>query len=825
MLLTMRAAACGWTVFEAGAASLMAGQQYFGQLEERLHRLTTELASEKRVLWYVPDFLQLAASGTHGGQSASMLDQMFPAIASGRVIVLSETTPASLTKILQLRPGLRSAVDIVRLGHLSDTEINGLATEVAARVAKVTGIGIEAEVLSTAMHLARHYLGTAQMPGAALDLIKLTAQRVDAHDGVRMRREDVLATLSQLSGMPQLVLDDRERVDLASLRKFFSARVIGQDEAVEVVVDRIAMLKAGLTDPSKPIAVFLFAGPTGTGKTELAKTLAEFLFGSAERLIRLDMSEFQAIESTRKILGDPDPQVEAQALTYRVRKQPFSVVLLDEFEKAHSNVWDLFLQVFDDGRLTDAAGHTVDFRHCIIILTSNLGATIQQAAGPGFVSTAGTFSQEHVTRAVLQSFRPEFVNRLDAIIVFRPLTRELMRGILAKELVHVLERRGLRHREWAVEWESSAIEFLLDKGFSPAMGARPLKRAIDRHLLAPLAATLVEHRFPQGDQFLFVRSDGRAIQVEFVDPDTPADPTPPLDVEPTVRPRLTLARMMLQAIGTAEEHAALASALHRIEGRLTDSSWIAIETNLLDRMQERDFWSRADRFRTLSRYALLDRVKAALGTAHGLEARLSGPADRRSRYSRDLVARLASQLYVIEHGIDDLLADMPVEVILAVQPVLDSARDETASTSWSDRLIDMYRRWASGRRMQWEEIPRTSPSAPTLAVISGFGAARVLEREADLHVLEYENSNDESARAVARVKVVPTPDTLPDAPAEKRALILAAVTKAAASASVIRRYRLGSSSLIRDVSHGWRTGRPELVLEGHFDLLADVLAD
>ena len=164
--------------------------------------------------------------------------------------------------------------------------------------------------------------------------------------------------MAQLTGMPQQVLDDRERVDLAELRRFFSTRVIGQDEAVDAVVDRVAMLKAGLTDSSKPVAVFLFAGPTGTGKTELAKTLAEFLFGSADRLIRLDMSEFQSVESMRKIVGDPDRPDESNALTDRVRKQPFSVVLLDEFEKAHANAWDLFLQVFDDGRLTDAQGHT-----------------------------------------------------------------------------------------------------------------------------------------------------------------------------------------------------------------------------------------------------------------------------------------------------------------------------------------------------------------------------------------------------------------------------------------------------------------------------------
>ena len=193
-----------------------------------------------------------------------------------------------------------------------------------------------------------------------------------------------------------------------------------------------------------------------------------------------------------------------------MRKQPFSVVLLDEFEKAHANVWDLFLQVFDDGRLTDSLGHVADFRHCMIILTTNLGATSHRSSGLGFAPAGDAFTGEQVLRAIGQTFRPEFQNRLDKVIVFRPLTRDLMRGILKKELDRVLERRGLKDREWAVEWEASAQEFLLEKGFSPEMGARPLKRAIDQYVIAPLAATIVERRFPEGDQFVFVRSDGRA---------------------------------------------------------------------------------------------------------------------------------------------------------------------------------------------------------------------------------------------------------------------------------------------------------------------------
>ena len=287
------------------------------------------------------------------------------------------------------------------------------------------------------------------------------------------------------------------------MRSYFSARVIGQDEAVDAIVDRIAMLKAGLNDPGKPIGVFLFAGPTGTGKTELAKTLAEFLFGSQDRMIRLDMSEFQTPESTAKILGSGDTANPTDSLITLVRKQPFSVVLLDEFEKAHANVWDLFLQVFDDGRLTDQLGQVADFRHCIIILTSNLGATGHRSSGLGFSPGADAYSADQVLRTVGQTFRPEFQNRLDKVIVFRPLSRELMRDILKKELSRVLDRRGFKDREWAVEWEASALEFLLEQGLLPGDG-RAAAEARDRS---------VPHRPAGGDDRRAALSRGRSVRL------------------------------------------------------------------------------------------------------------------------------------------------------------------------------------------------------------------------------------------------------------------------------------------------------------------------
>ena len=819
-LLAMRLQSSGWTLFEAGGTHLQAGQAYIGQLEERLRRLPIELAADKRVLWHAPDFLQLATSGMHQGQTASILDQILPALATGRLVLLSEITPAGLTKVLQQRPAVRTAVELVRIRPMLDAETTRLVDEVARRIARTMDVVVEPEALDMVTHLARHYLSTGQMPGVVIDLLKLSVQRAIAQDVSRVRRDEVLATMSQLTGMPQQVLDDRERVNLADLRRFFSTRVIGQDEATDAIVDRVAMLKAGLTDSSKPVAAFLFAGPTGTGKTELAKTLAEFLFGSAERLIRLDMSEFQSVESMRKIVGDPDRPDESNALTDRVRKQPFSVVLLDEFEKAHANAWDLFLQVFDDGRLADAKGHTVDFRHCIIILTSNLGSTIRQDSGSGFVAhVAAALSPQLVTKAIHQSFRPEFVNRIDRIIIFRPLTREHMRSIVTKELSHVLQRRGLRHREWAVEWEASALEFLLDKGFSPTMGARPLKRAIDQHLLAPLAATLVEHRFPEGDQFLFVRSDGRALQVEFVDPDAPASIAPRLDVEP-VDAAVTLPRMMLQPTGAPAERAALMAELQRLESRLTGDQWTAVEAELSTHMHRTDFWGLPNRIAILSRFEVMDRVKAAAGTARGLATRLERSANTSGRYSRDLIVRLASQLFLVNHGIEDAMTDAPVEVVLAVQPVLDQARNAEVSMRWCERLLDMYRKWAARRGMHMSDV--ASPeSRVNVLVISGFGAARLLGGEAGLHVLDYEDSDD-AGRTVARVLVRTTPFTLPESSAAQWPVLAALLAKGPAPAAIVRRYRVDSSPVIRDLKQGWRTGRTELVFEGHFDLIAEV---
>jgi ATP-dependent Clp protease ATP-binding subunit ClpC len=811
-LLAQKLAQDGWTVFEARGADLQADQIYIGQLEGRIRQVIDEMANARRMIWYIPDIVQLALSGTHSGQSATILDQIIPAISAGRVVVWTEASPKGLARLLRIHPSLRGLFETVTIEPMSAADTLALARDVTRQMEESANIRFEPDCAEVARDTVSQYMGSNALPGSVLLMLKLTAVRAEKKGDIISSRQ-VLETLSQLSGLPLSILDTREQLNLTAVREFFNARVLGQDEAVGAVVDRIAMLKAGLNDPGKPIGVFLFAGPTGTGKTELAKAVSEFLFGSAERLIRLDMSEFQTHESMNKILGQSTASAfESDSLISRVRKQPFSVLLLDEFEKSHPMIWDLFLQAFDEGRLTDAMGQTADLRHCLIILTSNLGATAHRSLGLGFAPQEDVFTKEQVLRAIAQTYRPEFQNRLDKVIVFRPLTRELMRGILKKELAALLDRRGLKDRTWAIEWESSASEFLLERGFSPEMGARPLKRAIDQYVVAPLAAIIVERRFPEGEQFLFVRSDGNGIQAEFVDPDAEA-PVDKETVTPGAAAPSSLAAAVLTPSGSLSEFQMLRDEYAGIERTLQSGDWTGLKDNLAEDMAAAEFWSRPDRFAVLARFALMDRVKSASETADALRRRLERYGRSPSHYSTQLSGRLALQLYLIREGINDALDDAPIELALAIEPVFEGAGERLATLGWCQRLRSMYRAWADKRRMQIAEAQGVAKDT-AISVISGFGAHRILAPEAGLHVFE---QSEGIGRVTARVRFAAVP--LGDVPAVKeRKLIIKALDEAPRINTVVRRYR-EEPPLVRDATGKWRSGRLDLVLGGDFDLL------
>ncbi|HEX4929835.1 MAG TPA: AAA family ATPase, partial [Gaiellaceae bacterium] len=488
-----------WFAFQAGAQDVNAGQAFVGMLEARVQEIVDRL-SRRRIVWVFPSFEEALWSGQHMQSPRGVLDALLPHVEAGDAVVVGEIDPRAYELVLQHRPRVARLFEVVRLAPLADDA----AIEVARDWAGHNGLVVEDETLAEALDLASHYLAASASPGNVLRVLELVRDRIARGVAAEVTPETVIATLSDATGLPLHVLDPRAPLSLDRVRSYFDARVLGQPEAVECLVDRIALVKAGLTDPTRPLGVFLFVGPTGTGKTEIAKAFSAFVFGSEDRLVRLDMSEYQTPESLDRLLGDATTQEQAAPLIAQIRKQPFSVLLLDEFEKAHPQIWDIFLQVFDDGRLTDRSGRTLDLRHCVIILTSNLGSAIPTGPGVGFVGRSGEFNAAEVIKSVGKSFRPEFLNRLDRVVVFRPLGRDVMRGLLEKELTDVLDRRGFRVQPWAVEWDEAAVDYLIEQGFSAELGARPLKRAVERHLLTKIATAIVERQFPAGDQFLFV---------------------------------------------------------------------------------------------------------------------------------------------------------------------------------------------------------------------------------------------------------------------------------------------------------------------------------
>lgn len=830
LALAQRLAARGLVFLEASAADIIAGQTYIGELEKRLRKIIENIDRRRGVIWYVPNFHELLFVGRHRYNPAGILDMLMPFVESGAMALVGETRPAPLEQLTRDNPRIKTTFDIIQIEPLDDGQTLDLAANWAAADSVDDGRQplIAETALKEAQQMVKQFLGDYAAPGNLLDFLKLTRQNSIA-DGRPIQSLDVdnlYRTLSQITGLPRTILDERQGLDINELRTLFHQRVMGQPEAVDCLVERIAMIKAGLTDPSRPLGVFLFAGPTGTGKTEIAKTLAEFLFGSPERMIRLDMSEFKTASSEDRILGETEKDRSSAALVNQIRKQPFSVVLLDEFEKAHANIWDLFLQVFDDGRLTDRQGNTANFRHAIIILTSNLGATIKPGSGIGFSPDTCSFSMHQVQKAIGKTFRSEFVNRLDRVVVFRPLNRSIMRDILFKELNNVLQRRGLRNREWAVEWEESAINFLLQKGFTRDLGARPLKRAIEQFLLAPLSVTIVNHQHPEGDQFLFVRSDNNSIEVEFIDPDAPATvstdsrPSQPSDEETHPTPGVKALILSPEGVRSEVEH--LEEVLENIRQSVHADNWQALKSQTLQQIAEVGFWHRSDCYTVLGQAEYMDRIEAALKTAGSLLVRLKG-SKHKQNYSKKIIASLAEQLYLLSEANRSLDQKLPKDAYLMIDAGAGPARPSEVVILFMTQLFQMYHQWSRKRRMRQDQLQGQDSSGPAaspiITAISGLGAYSILQPESGLHVLEIPKSGNTYDRIAVRVKVAGQPESPADGRTAQlqQAMDLLAENETTKSV-VVRRYRREPSPLVRDAVRNFRTGRIDKVMAGDFDL-------
>ncbi len=816
----------GREVWFVTANNLVAGMKYTGEWQGRTQMLIAQARKGRQIL-YMADPYEIIVAGRWSGSDNNMGRFLRPYIESGELTIICECTPETYDATLKAEPGFVNVFHRIDVPETDEADTLAIVGAAARRMETTRNVSIDPAATAAALNLTRRFMPYRAFPGKAVRFVEQLVR--DALPGQErsptlrsLGREDAIASFTRATGLPPFILSDELAMRVPQVRAFFEERLLGQPDAVTAMVDLVTVIKAGLNDPHKPLGSFFFVGPTGVGKTELAKVLAEFLFGSRERMVRFDMSEYASEDAVPRLIGSAWKADSEGELTRRVREQPFCVILFDELEKAHREVFDVLLGVLGEGRLTDAGGRSADFRNAIIIMTSNLGASRREMQGIGFGQTAEPDSaarlEAHFVKEAEQFFRPEFFNRIDRIVAFRALDLDAVRRITRRELGKLLMREGVVRRNLLVETDDEVIEKLLTRGFHPLYGARPLQREIERMVILPLARLVVEQAVDHRKLIHFrVRDDQidlSLVPLELPDETADVSPAPPAD-----RRLETDIAGVLRAIGDLRLRSAAEEATSNVQGlrRLVSA--------LLERTHEPSFWDDPTSAReVLSRVYHLERVLKRLDVltdrAEFLEEKarqIKIHRDRRGvgELARD-VERLTAEFAYVQMEVAGASAGFGRDhALLRVTPV---GRE---SEAWAAQIAAMYRAWAARKGYDYQvfepaqsadESERSrsrSLSEPITLYLKGSNVFEFLRGEAGLHKLTA-GAGEERQRNLARVTVLLLSRAAVDqsVPGENLAALLGMTTEAAdgrgEAAPIVRLYHQGRYRFVRDPRTGVR---------------------
>jgi len=731
----------GFSIWQVSTASILSGTMYIGMWQQQLEEVCKAGSFDSKVILYLEDIANIFGAGVTTGDPSNFADYLIPRLESNQIVLIGELDQYQAQSLFWKHPRLERVVIKLTMEEPDQAGLLDILSDEADQLAKQKKTVFSTESVRETAALTGAFLPYMAYPGKAIDLLRrasgLFAGRSDKKE-VKIAGADIVLAFCEQSGIPSFVVDSMELLDQSRVESFFGDRILGQRDAIVSVMNAVTCFKTRLCDSGKPIRNLLFVGPTGVGKTECAKVLAEYLFGDPDRMIRLNMSEFSDGLALSKLLGTSTGNVPRSGFFLdSVRKQPFSVVLLDEIEKADKDVLNLLLQLLDEGVLTGGDGKPTFFQSSVVIMTSNIGTRryVEQTIGFGSEGNEGDI-KDAVLSDVREFFSPEVFNRFDEVVCFRPLDHDALATIVNREIGKVLRRRGVVDKGISVDVDPLLRDYILELGFDPKYGARHLKRVVESHVAVPLAQLLASTSV-SSDQLVRINLHaGKAVAV----------PIEILAAEktgmPTARPGTELPKLDL---GDKELTQLLSSTQNRIEGLKSLFEIEDTETTLdglRDRMNSPTFWDKpAEASKAMKLFAELSRRSERVQRWEVNLERVSATLTKLGR--RAPKAELARSRNLLTSLLKDLES---AELELLLEGKYDSAdayvilqSQETSSENikWMRDVAGMYASWTRRRGYRYhffgESTGTSKQSAGIFLHISGLNSFGLLKNERGVH--------------------------------------------------------------------------------------------